>query len=466
MTNPKILIRLIALVLSLTQSLAIVRAGERANIRGMAMARTFVATSRGIDAVGINPANLALPDSGTVTVSIIPFGAHAGSDFLDYDLYTSYFTGIETDSGRVARYMNESDKRRVLEAFEDATGRVSADVEATVVGISYRLGRTGALALTVKEQIYAFADLPRDYVEFIFNGNPTGTKYEFGGTEARVSWTREFALSFGANIPGVSFLPSFAVGLGAKLLKGYGFYEIQRFDTSLKTSVNATLTGVIDFLSRSAGEDPTRNRSLNAYSFFPQPAGTGYGLDLGIAGAFNDYLSFGISVTDIGTINWTKDTRETYADTTIVVDDPLQELQRDAIEDIVKGRKRSVESFSTPLPTSFRVGFALVVNNLPTFEKMPGELLVGLDYNQGFEETAITTTNPRVSLGVEYKPLPWLPLRSGFSFGGTDGVNLALGFGINAGVFDFELASENITWLFAPRSFSHGSVAAGMRLRF
>ena len=466
MKNSNTLTHLMVIVLFLVQSNALMRAGGRSNIRGMGMARTFVATSRGIDAAGINPANLAFPDSGTVTVSIMPIGVHAGSDFLDYDLYTSYFTGVDTDTGRVARYMDEGDKKRVLDAFSRDLGRVSADVEATVVGISFRLSRIGAFALTMREQIYAFANLPRDYVEFIFNGNPTGTSYTFGGTEVRASWTREFALSFGASIRGVSFLRSFAVGLGAKLVKGYGYYEVQRFNTSLETSENATLTGVIDFLSRSAGEDPTRNRSLNAYTFFPRPAGTGYGFDLGIAGAFNDYLSFGISVTDIGTIRWTKDARETYADTTIVVDDPLQGQQRDAIEDIVKGRKRSVGSFRTSLPTAFRLGFALAVHKLPALREMPGELLVGLDYNQGFQETASTTTNPRVSLGVEYKPLPWLPLRSGVSFGGTDHVNLALGFGINAGIVDFELASENVTWLFVPKSFSHASIALGFRLRF
>jgi hypothetical protein len=61
--------------------------------------------------------------------------------------------------------------------------------------------------------------------------------------------------------------------------------------------------------------------------------------------------------------------------------------------------------------------------------------------------------------------MPWLPLRTGVSFGGTDRMNLALGFGISLPVFDFEVASENVTWLVAPNTFSHGSVAIGTRFR-
>ena len=168
----------------------------------------------------------------------------------------------------------------------------------------------------------------------------------------------------------------------------------------------------------------------------------------------------------MGSLRWTKNAEEKYADTTLVIDDPLNEEQRAAVERAVKGRSRETGAFSTSLPTTVRFGVALEIHKLPEMEDMPGELLVELDYNQSIKETAYSTKTPRVSLGVEYKPIPWLPLRSGVSFGGTDHMNLALGFGVNLGVFDFELASENVTWLLVPKSFSQGSVAIGTRFRF
>ncbi len=93
-----------------------------------------------------------------------------------------------------------------------------------------------------------------------------------------------------------------------------------------------------------------------------------------------------------------------------------------------------------------------------------GELLVAVDYNQGLTGTFGSSTNPRVSLGMEYKPWSVLPLRAGVSFGGIEaGVNVAFGVGFHFGVFDLDLASENVEWIFSPSKTAHGSLAMGMR---
>jgi len=64
------------------------RAGDRVNVRAMGMARSSAAISRGLDAVGTNPANLALPGDDVMTFTVLPFGVLVGSDFLTYDLFT------------------------------------------------------------------------------------------------------------------------------------------------------------------------------------------------------------------------------------------------------------------------------------------------------------------------------------------------------------------------------------------
>ena len=446
-------------------SMPLLRGGERSNIRGMGMARTFVESSRGLDAVGINPANFGVNDSSTFSFTFLPLGGHVGSDFLSYALYTKYFTGVETDSGRVGRYLTEADKKVITNSFSDPMGRTTADVEVTLLGIAYHIKNLGGGAFTVSDHVGAFADIPRDYVEFILNGNPVGSSYQFNGTKLQASWIREYALSFGGSIR-VKFLKSLALGAAAKLIHGFGYYEVQRFNTSLSTDQQATLTGSVDFLSRQAGSDPAQARFLSAYQLFPRVAGKGPGFDLGAHGEVNEFLSYGVSVTDIGSIRWTKGTEEKSADTTIVVDDPLNEAQRSMVEDVVKGKSRSAGSFTTSLPTTLRLGFALDVKRMPEMNFFPGQLLLELDYNQALMETPFSTTTPRVSFGAEYKPMSWLPLRTGVSFGGTDRVNVALGFGVQLAMFEFEFASENVTWLFAPQSFSHGSLAGGMRLSF
>ncbi len=74
--------------------------GERTNIQGMGMARTFVATSRGLDAVGINPANLASPDESLITFGLMPLGMHIGSDFMHLGLYNElHGSGVRGRAG-------------------------------------------------------------------------------------------------------------------------------------------------------------------------------------------------------------------------------------------------------------------------------------------------------------------------------------------------------------------------------
>lgn len=438
-------------------------AGERSNIRGMGMAGTFVALSRGLDAVGINPANLALPDTGTLTISLLPLGVHAGSDFLSYDLYTEYFTGVQTDSGRFGRYLSSSDKQRLLDVFPGNVGRTAVEAEARVIGLSYRISSGAAVALTVTEQAGVFADIPRDYLAFILNGNPPGSKYDFSQTAFSASWTREYALSFGYTVSGVSFLESFSVGVAAKYVSGFGYYDVQRFNTSLNTAENGILNGSVGFLARKANVD---DGQLEPLSLFPPSAGSGYGFDVGVAGSINSFLSFGMSVTDIGSVDWQTNVKEYSADTTLVLDDPLNADQRSQIEEAVKGKKREGSPFSASLPTTFRLGIAIAMHKVPALQStIPGELLLELDYNQGFSNVPGTSTTPRVSLGVEFKPLHWLPLRTGVSFGGTDHVNMGLGLGFTFRYFDFEMGSDNMNWLFAPDNFSHASFAFGMRIR-
>jgi len=437
-------------------------AGERTNIRGIGMGRTFVASSQGLDAVGVNPANLPLEDRGTVEFSLLQFGFHVGSDLFNYDLYNKYFTGVPSDSGRVARYLSETDKQDILSRFNGGVARSMVDVEARLLGLSLRFPSVGTFAFTVSEQIGAYVDLPKDYAEFIFYGTLPGKVLDFSETSVKGSWTREYTLAFGTDIPArIPYLESLTGGIAVKMVKGYAYYEVERFNSTLATADNGVLTANIGFLSRLAGADLFNN----GIDGFPEPVGQGFGVDLGVSGRLNSAISFGLSMTNIGSIRWDKGVEEIHADTVITIDDPLDPAQRDQVERSLTGERRVGEAFSTSLPTTLRLGVALKVNELPVLETMPGELLLAMDYNQGLTETPTSSTRSRVSLGMEYRLVRWFPIRAGISVGGTDHLNCALGFGLNFGIFDLDVGSENVGWLFNPDSFSRGSLSIGMLFR-
>jgi hypothetical protein len=431
----------------------------------MGMARTFIAGSRGLDAVGINPANLALPDSGKVTFSLLPFGLHVGTDMMTLGTYREYFTGVETGSERVGRYLTDADKRAILDGFPDGVGRLEGDIQVRPIGLSLNWGSFGRFAFTVTEQVAFDADLPREYLQFILYGNAPGSVFDFSKTQARAQWTREYALSFGKEIPHPAFLRSLSAGIAVKYIQGFAYYEMSHSATSFTTGADGIIRASVGMYARGAEIDQI-HASGEDFSPFPAEAGSGWGFDLGVSGRVNDYLTVGVAVTDIGSIGWTRHVEEVRVDSSFVIDDPTSESQQTAIENAMKGRSVYGEPFSTNLPTKLRVGAVVEMNSVPVIrEFLFGEMDVAVDYNQGLYDVPGSTTRGRFSLGMEYRIVKFFPIRLGVAFGGEDRSNFAMGFGFHFGFMDLDFASENLNWLFSQDNISYGSFAMGMKFR-
>jgi hypothetical protein len=436
--------------------------GERTNIMGLGMGRTAVASSGGLDAIGINPANLAGPGNPAVTISLLPVGLNAGTDFMTYDLYTDYFTGVATDSGRVGRYLTGADKQRILGAFGGGLGNGTLEFETRGFGLALDVGAAGAFAFTLTDRVAAFGRIPQEYLQFLFYGNPPGSVYDFGETSVKAAWTREFTLTYARKLPALPFVQSSTAGISAKFVQGFSYFAIERFNSRLATSPEGVLDGTVDFWSRKAGLDPT----VDEMTPFPAPAGKGFGFDLGVAAAVTDYFRAGLSVTDIGSITWTGNLRETVASGLIHMDNPLDGAQRDSVEDALRGVEREGSEFSTSLPTTLRLGGAVALHRIAGLRSLIyGELLVAADYTQGLVDLPGTTTTGRFSFGLQYAPWKFLPIRAGASFWGAEGSSFSFGVGLHFGVFELDLATETLEWVFSPGSFSRGSAAMGMKLR-
>jgi hypothetical protein len=430
------------------------------------MARTHVAVACGIDALGTNPANLALPDDATITISLLPVGVHLGSDVFSYDLYRRYFAGVTTDSGRVGVNLTDADKRDILGRFTNGLGHGFIDVEARPLGVAVALGDLGTAALTMTDRLVGSAAMPKEYLEFLFYGNPPGSRYDFGGSEASVAWTREYALSYARPLPAIPVLQSWYAGISIKLVHGLSYAGIDRFKASLATSAVGVLEGTVDVLTRRAGLDPTEKDFGQMVTPFPAPAGTGFGVDLGLSGSLDDVIRVGISITDLGSISWQQELQETVTSSTVHLENPFEGGERDSLDRALRGKSREGTPFSTVLPATLRLGACVELHRLPWFQEvLAGELTVAVDYAQGLTRALGGTVVPRGSLGVEYRPWGFLPLRTGISFGGTDGVNVAFGLGFHFGVYDLDLATENLGWIFTPNSAAYGSFALSMRFR-
>ncbi|RME22918.1 MAG: hypothetical protein D6800_10515 [Candidatus Zixiibacteriota bacterium] len=107
----------------------------------------------------------------------------------------------------------------------------------------------------------------------------------------------------------------------------------------------------------------------------------------------------------------------------------------------------AIPSFSTSLPRILTVGIANVT----------GKFLWAVDWEQGLQRKFEASTKPRLSFGGEYRFIPMLPVRAGYSVGGDRNAVLSLGSGFDLGAFYLDYA-------FVTGSSLSGSSSKGLNL--
>lgn len=461
--------------------------GERSGLAGVSMGRTFVASSRGIAAIGTNPANLALGDKDyDVTFTLLPpFGVSFGSDFLNYEIYNDYFTGKDTviagKTERVSRYLTDADKNRILTLFPEGIAETHANVDVRTFGLTVHSNAVGSFGLSVTERIASNLDMPRDYARFAFFGlDSAGSTYDFSGTNGRSWWLREYSLSYARKLPGIPFVEDAVAGITVKLVHGFGYLGTDHYAARFSNTktLDTTIGGIhyrqyrLD-LSNSfrvlrAGTDQFTNilegrEDSSDLVPFPRPAGSGFGVDLGVSGEALKGMRVGLSITDIGSVTWRQNTKERAGSGRFSITNVDSQIIED-LQDALLGTDRTIGKFSTALATALRFGAALQLDQTGWTPWLYGQLLVALEYQQGFNNAPGNTTRPRVALGLEYRPFVFLPLRTGISVGGEDRFNWAMGFGFDLWNFTLDVGTENIGVLLTD-TFRQFSVGVEMRIK-
>jgi len=459
-------------LLVLIAAVTCAQTGDRSSVRGIGMGRTVNGISRGTDAIGINPANLAMPDRSTGTIALLPFGAQISSDLVPYEIYQEYFTGVPlADGKRGARHLSDEDKRRIISEMKNGLGTTRMDFELMLFGFSVGINPGLGFGFSVKEHIGAAIVLPSDYFRFFFFGlDSAGSRYIFDGTSISGRWWREYNFSAGFEVtPPIEDVDRLFAGIGVKIVHGFGVVETARYRASLANAVSGVnqyrADFSLDYLMRRSGVDFLNEKSKGEVTLFPQPAGAGVGFDLGMVAEIQG-MSFHLALSNIGSIRWKRNIVETFGSYDQSIDDPFAQAKRDTVETAVRGRNRPGEDFSTPLPASLRFGFVASSGRLSFLDVLPGDIVIAFDYTQGLNNSLGNTTRPRFSAGMEYKIIPLLPLRTGISLGGGDKFRWAAGFGVDLHAVSFDVATENLGMIFFPNDLTMLSVAAGVKIRF
>jgi hypothetical protein len=446
--------------------------GDKFSPRTVAMGRSFVAASRGLDAVGMNPANLALDDrNATVTFNFVPLGLSIGSDLVNYKIYTDFFTGVPTidPSGkevRVGKELTDQDKKDILALFPSGIARTQFGMEMAPIGLSLQIGDFG-FAIVPSIQTVVNLDLPEGYMKFLLNGlDKNGSFYDLSGTAINASSVGEVNVSAAYLLPfNTSEIDELTVGVGVKYLVGLGYIITERYNSSISNSPysqtqdpNGNLVNLnanFDFLQFTARPDMDS----------PEPVGSGMGFDVGLSGFLYNTVRVGVSVTDIGSIKWDKRTKAVIGSANINISGIAEDTVQTALKNAFKGKTIDTTGFEYDLPTQLHVGAAVQLDDV--IESLPFRWLVAADLHLGFNEVAGNTKLPQYSIGMELDPLAgWLPLRTGVMLGGRERFAWSLGFGIHlANSFDLDFATQSIAIITNPETFRTGSFTMGMRLR-
>ncbi|MBI2427957.1 MAG: hypothetical protein HYV29_04035 [Ignavibacteriales bacterium] len=464
------------ILLSVICSTSLIAGGDKFSPRLVGMGRSFTALSRGLDAVGTNPANLALSDrDATVTINLVPIGFQVGSDLFNYKIYNDYFTGIpdpNDPNNRIGKPLNDADKNEILGLFPEGIARTQMKFETAPIGVSVQIGNFG-FAIVPSIQTAVNLDLSEGYLKFPLMGTEVEKKYSFNGTALNASAVAEVNTSIGYMLPmDLPNVSEISVGIGIKYLQGLAFIATDHYNASIeivgetKTYQDKYGNQYQDFVAEDIRGDFEFLQYVAVDSTDYQPVGSGMGFDIGASALLFDAVRVGVSVTDIGSIKWDKYTKAIVGASSFSLKNAATQAGQDTISQAFKGTTKDTSAFEFDLPTAFHFGAEMRVDEV--VEVIPFRWTVAVDMHLGLNEVAGNTKLAQFAIGTELDPLAgWLPLRTGILLGGRDRFSWAAGFGIHlANTFDLDFATQSIAILTNPDGFRTGSFTMGMRLRF
>ena len=432
--------------------------------RAMGLAQSYTALARGPQAVFWNPANLALSGSSRVTWQILGagFSLVAENNSFSMSTYNDNFTDSNKNvSPRGTSYfISEEDKKDLLYDIPGSGLKMNVEVDPILAlglpingGVAFPMPGGIHSAVTIGLTAGFEGEVPKDMLELLLFGNKfaedrlaDGKAEGYDISEWDGSGWAVGSLNWAGAKPWMPakfepYLSEFTVGGTLKFMGGaYG--EIMESGGNGLVSRRSEAEVDTYLLIRSAGFSKDSGFSGGVSTGAPildsldvDIGGTGFGLDLGVAGVTKDRkTTFSVGLLNFfDAFSWSSDTRQ---DSLFVTARNLRvtrfiDPERRNIEDILDNedvdgdgdvdfhKKIGEESFSRSLPAVLRVGVA--------HEPMERLTVVG-NYDQAFSNGFGISTTPRLSSGVEYRLVPWFPMRFGLSLGGRWGSSTAIGF--------------------------------------
>lgn len=467
---------------------------------GQAEMSAFTSTGRAVSTtfaedyqtVGINPANLGWKwrhEKKHVAIGLLEGSYSVHSDAITRTdirerLINSDFTFTESEKESAGRQFADAGAIANVDlmlfgaavATEKAGGfafqmrdrmQVSSrfgPLTAELAFIGFRSDYFNLLVLVTGDTISNYENMSPDSIALIALGiatQPQLLSTVLDGSHLRASWYREFGFSYGRHLVRNDDL-ELDFGIGLKYLLGIGIVDISSKDGKATGFTAITPTLGIDIESGVRVDDAP---SIGGSIASPKPAGTGVGVDLGMAMIIGKKWKLGASICNLGSITWT-------GDVYTAGDGSLIDLATNGLENynIING----LEDFVTntgflkwesgmrtkrPLPSTARFGIGLLAGKSI---EAGAEVVVPLNQEPGNLESAA------FGIGGDFRPVPWVQLSTGISTGGGYALKVPVGitFIVGGGTWEAGFASRDVVTFFAQSNPTLSLSMGFLRFRF
>lgn len=362
--------------------------------RSAGMAGAHVGLAEGVAAAYFNPANLGLSSHRQTSIQLVGIGLNLTNNSFSLDDYNTY-TGAT---------LTQADKQIILDKIPVDGLKLTADVEASVSGVSFN-----KFALTFTGYGAGEVNINKDVLDVLLNGNALGDTISLDGMYG-AGWTYgSVDFSFGAPIY-TKGTRQLAIGATARYIKGIYFADVTRVE-----GFAATLA--------------TGFQGDGALIINTAEGGSGFALDFGAALQLNENYTVGLSLKNLlSAINWSSNPEQsgfTFSFDTVTIDN----AGNDSVF-VTSDFTNTIDGFSSSLPSTLTLGIA----------NTTGKFVWALDWQQGFSRNPGASTKPQITAGAEYTLAGFFPLRAGLGFGGRHGSQLAFGSGLKLSAFHIDVA--------------------------
>ncbi|NVN94028.1 MAG: hypothetical protein HXX18_01965 [Bacteroidetes bacterium] len=361
------------------------------------------------------------------------------------------------------------DKDKLLSALSD-NNKLSYDISEQLFALGFRI-RRNYFTLSAATKISTNFNYTKDFMTFLLKGNEPfiGKTANLSDSKLGLNAYTEIALGFSREIN-----KKLTVGVRLKYLIGIVNVYTERSNIQLTTDVNTfALTATSDFLIHSSSPfDSLQSIDKQIKNLKPSNINdnTGYAFDFGGEYRLNKKWTFGLSVIDLGSINWKSNVKEyrsknpnkQFIFNGIDINEafPGGKLDSTVFNNLIDSLKETVgieeykgTSYKAPLKTKLftSVAFSLTPNDRfgllmrNDFANKSVNTLISVSYNRNIGKWfAITLSNTFVSGNL-------------FNPGG--------GFNLNLGFIQFYMIGDHFSSLYAADMKNFG-MHFGMNLLF